>query len=55
MGTEVKKKKSFDAVELQRKLREKLSKKIEGMTVEEELEYFRKASERYKKHKTKRQ
>lgn len=46
MTTEVKEKK-FDTVKLQRKLREDLSKRIERMTPEQEIEYFKKASEKF--------
>jgi len=47
MTTEVKKKKKFDAVELQRKLRKDLSRRIEGMTPEQEIKYFSKASKKF--------
>jgi len=40
--------KSFDAVRLMRWVRDRLSRKIEGMTAEQEIEYFqRRAAEFY--------
>lgn len=33
-------KKNFDAVEMMRKIRDKISAEIEGMTLEEELEWL---------------
>jgi len=51
MGIKVKKEKDFDAVKLQHKLRTELSKKIKGMTVEEELQFFKEAAERGKKRR----
>jgi hypothetical protein len=35
-----KEKKNFDAVEMMRKIRDKISAEIEGMTLEEELEWL---------------
>ena len=45
----VKTKKKFDAVEMMRDIRDKIDKDIQGMTFEEEKEYFRKGAEKYKK------
>ena len=45
----VKTKKKFDAVKMMRDIRDKIDKDIEGMTFEEEKEYFRKGAEKYKK------
>ncbi|MEQ8553636.1 MAG: hypothetical protein RIC06_20820 [Cyclobacteriaceae bacterium] len=39
----------FDAVKMMRDIRDKIDKDIEGMTFEEEKEYFRKGAEKYKK------
>lgn len=52
MTTETKKKKNFDAVELQRRLREDLSKRIQGMTPEQKIKYFEKASEEFNQKKS---
>ncbi len=41
--------KKFDSVKMMREIRNKIDKDIEGMTFEEEKEYFRKASEKYRK------
>ena len=45
----IEKTKKFDAVKLMRDIRKKIDKDIEGMTFDQEKEYFRKASEKYKK------
>lgn len=45
MKTQVKAKKTFDAVAFMRKRREQISKEIEGMTPKEEIEYFRKKAD----------
>jgi hypothetical protein len=41
--------KKFDAVKMMREIRDKIDRDIEGMTFEQEKEYFRKASEKYKR------
>jgi len=52
MKTEIKTKKTFDAVEFMRQRREQISKDIEGMTPKEEIEYFKtKAAEFNKRDK----
>lgn len=45
----VKTTKKFDAVKMMREIRNKIDKDIEGMTFEQEKEYFRRGSEKYKK------
>ena len=52
MKTRIETKKDFDAVELMRSIRTKISKDIEEMTFEQEKEYFKKGAERAKKYKT---
>jgi len=47
----VKTKKKFDAVKMMRDIRDEIDKDIEGMTFEEEKEYFRKGAEKYEKEK----
>ena len=42
MKTDVKTKKTFDAVAFMRKRRDEISKEIEGMTPQQEIEYFKK-------------
>ena len=42
MKADVKPKKTFDAVEFMRKRRDEISKEIEGMTPQQEIEYFKK-------------
>lgn len=42
-----KKSKKFDAVKMMREIRDKIDKGIEGMTFEQEKEYFRKGSRKY--------
>jgi len=42
MKTEARIKKTFDAVAFMRKRRDEISKEIEGMTPEQEIEYFKK-------------
>jgi len=39
-------KKEFDAVEMMRSIREKISKEIKGMTFEQEKEYLKKQTEK---------
>lgn len=51
MKTKVETKNDFDAVELMRSIRTKISQDIEGMTFEQEKEYFKKGAERAKKYK----
>lgn len=51
MKTEIKTEKKFDAVKYMRQERERISKEIKGMTPEQEIEYFRKKSEEFKKGK----
>ncbi len=48
MKTEIKTKKSFDAVAFMRKRRDQISKEIEGMTPQEEIEYFKKNAAKLK-------
>ncbi len=54
MKTNVTTKKGFDAVELQHKLRTEIGKKIEGMSSEEEIQFFKKAAERAKQRRASR-
>lgn len=49
MKTEIKTDKKFDTVKFMRQQRDRVSQTIKGMTPEEELEYFRKKSEEFKK------
>lgn len=50
MKTKTNSRKTFDAVAFMRKRREEISKKIEGMTPEQEIAYFKdRASESRKK------
>ena len=51
MKTKIAIRKDFDAVELMRSIRTQIGKDIEGMTFEQEKEYFKKASEKIKKYK----
>ena len=51
MKTEVKTEKKFDAVKFMRQQRERVSEVIKGMTVEQELEYFRKKAEEFRNSK----
>jgi len=51
MKTKVTTKKSFDAVELQHKLRTEIGIKIEGLNSEEEIQFFKKAAERAKQRR----
>lgn len=41
--------KKFDAVKMMRDIRNQIDKDIEGMTFEQEKDYFHKASEKYKR------
>jgi hypothetical protein len=51
MKTETKIKKTFDAVAFMRKRRDEISKEIEGMTPQQEIEYFKKNATRLKNKK----
>jgi hypothetical protein len=51
MKTEIKIKKKFDAVEFMRQQRDRISQKIKGMTPEQEIAYFKKKSEEFRKGK----
>ena len=42
MKADIKTKKTFDTVAFMRKRRDEISKKIEGMTPKQEIEYFKK-------------
>ena len=48
MKNVTKTKKDFDAVDLMRSIREKISKEIQGMTFEQEKEYLKKRVEKYR-------
>jgi len=49
MKTKIETKKDFDSVKYMRQEREKISKKIKGMTPKQEMEYFKKKSEEFRK------
>jgi hypothetical protein len=49
MKTEIKTEKKFDAVKYMRQQRDRVSKTIKGMTPEQEMEYFRKKAEEFRK------
>jgi hypothetical protein len=51
MKTETKIKKTFDAVAFMRKRRDEISKEIEGMTPQQEIEYFKKNAIKLKNKK----
>ena len=51
MKTNITTKKDFDAVELMRGIRTQIGKDIEGMTFEQEKEYFKKGLEKTKRFK----
>lgn len=51
MKTEIKTEKKFDAVKFMRQQRERVSEAIKGMTVEQELEYFRKKAKEFRDSK----
>ncbi|MDZ7608474.1 MAG: hypothetical protein U5K79_23455 [Cyclobacteriaceae bacterium] len=51
MKTEVKTKKKFDAVAFMRQQRDRVSLAIKEKSIEQELEYFRKKSEEFRKSK----
>ncbi|MEM9341114.1 MAG: hypothetical protein AAGA66_20445 [Bacteroidota bacterium] len=44
--------KKFDAVKMMRDIRNQIDMDIEGMTFEQEKEYFKKGAERAKKYRT---
>lgn len=44
-------KKSFDAVAFMRKRRDEISKEIEGLTPQQEIQYFRKKAEELRNRK----
>lgn len=52
MKTKEKTNKTFDAVAFMRKRREEISEEIKGMTPEQEIEYFRKKAQEFKKKKS---
>jgi hypothetical protein len=51
MKTDVKTKKTFDAVAFMRKRRDEISKEIEGMTPQQEIEYFKKNADKLRPKK----
>jgi len=51
MKTNITTKKDFDSVELMRSIRTQIGKDIEGMTFEQEKEYFKKGLNKTKKYK----
>ena len=51
MKTEIKQKKTFDAVEFMRRRREEIAKEIEGMTPQQEIAYFKKKATEVKMRK----
>jgi hypothetical protein len=53
MKTKQETNKKFDAVAFMRKRREEISKEIEGLTPEQEIEYFKKKSEGMRKRRKK--
>jgi hypothetical protein len=48
MKNNIKTKKEFDTVDAMRSIREKISKEIQGMTFEQEKEYLKKRTEKYR-------
>lgn len=48
MKNTTKTKKEFDAVDMMRSIREQISKEIQGMTFEQEKEYLKKRTEKYR-------
>lgn len=48
MKNTTKTKKSFDAVDMMRSIRETISKEIQGMTFEQEKEHLKKRTEKYR-------
>ena len=51
MKTETRVKKTFDAVAFMRKRRDEISKEIEGMTPQQEIEYFKKNADKLRPKK----
>jgi hypothetical protein len=51
MKTEAKIKKTFDAVAFMRRRRDEISKEIDGMTPQQEIEYFKKNAAKLKNRK----
>ena len=51
MKAEGKTEKKFETVKFMRQERDRVSQTIKGMTPEQELEYFRKKSEEFRKRK----
>lgn len=49
MKTTIKTEKKFDSVKFMREQRERVSEKIKNMTPEQEIEYFKRKSEEFKK------
>jgi hypothetical protein len=49
MKTETRTKKTFDSVGFMRQRRQQISKEIEGMTPKEEIEYFKRKADEFKK------
>ena len=49
MKTKSKQDKTFDAVEFMRKKRDEISRQIEGLTPEQEIEFFKKGAQKLKK------
>jgi len=49
MKNTIKTKKSFDAVDMMRSIREKIGKEIQGMTFEQEKEYLKKRTRAVKR------
>jgi hypothetical protein len=52
MKKAIEKTKKFDAVKMMREIHNKIEKDIEGMTFEQEKEYFKNGAERAEKYKT---
>jgi hypothetical protein len=50
MKTDTKAEKKFDAVKFMREQRDRVSQTIKGMTPEQEIAYFRKKSEEFRKN-----
>lgn len=51
MKTDMTEEKKFDPVKFMRQQRDRVSQVIKGMTPEQELEYFKKKSEEFRKGK----
>ncbi len=52
MKTRAKTEKKFDAVKMMRDIRNKIDKEIAGMTFEQEQEYFKNGTEKFRKQTT---